>query len=372
MKRSFAEILKEEGAAAARKAAAKMPQWALTEGMEYPGSLCLEQCSGTATALYKASLLASRGPLGGIADLTGGLGVDSWAFAGKFERVLYFERNSDLAGAAGRNFARLGVDNICVRAQAFDLEQTKEFAPDWIYLDPARRSAAGRKVFLLEDCEPDVLALMPELRAITPRLMLKLSPMADITMLRRRLGAPLREIHIVCTGGEVKELLCILGDENPGPAALTLCSDGALLDIDEAACEGAGYVLPKAGEVLLEPCAGLLKSGAFDLPRRRWGLGKLDRFTHLYVTGGTPGESLLPFFKLFEILEVLPLGKAEIAAAGRKYPRAEVSARGIPMSSEELRSRLGAKTGSDIHIFGCTACASRLLLVCRKSLDTRD
>ena len=43
--------------------------------------------------------------------------------------------------------------------------------------------------------------------------------------------------------------------------------------------------------------------------------------------------------------EILPLDKASVKDIGKRYPHSEVSAKNIPMSSDELRSRL--KTACD-------------------------
>ena len=115
----------------------------------------------------------------------------------------YFEQNAELAAAAGRNFAKLGADNIEVRNETVTPE-TELPEADLIYADPARRSAAGRKVFLLEDCTPDILTLLPMLLRKAPAVLLKLSPMADLAMLAGRLGAALREIHVVESDGEAR------------------------------------------------------------------------------------------------------------------------------------------------------------------------
>ena len=37
---------------------------------------------------------------------------------------------------------------------------------------------------------------------------------------------------------------------------------------------------------------------------------------------------------------------------GKAYPKAEVTARNIPMDTDTLRKKLGASSGNDIHIFG--------------------
>ena len=172
------------------KLRAKLPHWAEAK-VHIPSELSLEQCSSEATALYKASLAqALTGGEGSIADLTGGLGVDSWALSRVCARLLYFERNEELCSAAMDNFRELGCSNIsCFKRESSlsSLEELPEMS--LIYIDPARRSASGSKVFLLEDCTPDVLTLLSAMCRKSGWIMIKLSPMADITMVVRRLQA---------------------------------------------------------------------------------------------------------------------------------------------------------------------------------------
>ena len=211
MSGGFSDILRSLEERDARKLERKLPSWSGVS-VEIPQSINFQQCSGEIAARYKASLVASGAR---VADLTGGLGVDSWAFSQVASAVWYNERDAVLRDAVGRNFAALGVSNVAFNC--FDIspdasdwqEALKAFAPDVVYLDPARRDASGRKVFLLEDCSPDVLALMPSLLSLAPAVMVKVSPMADITMLRRRLQGYLSEIHVVGADSECKELLCI-------------------------------------------------------------------------------------------------------------------------------------------------------------------
>ena len=114
---------------------------------------------------------------------------------------------------------------------------------------------------------------------------------------------------------------------------------------------------------LFEPGKALLKAGAFDLPCR-YGLTKIGRHTHLY-TGQVPDE-LKPFGKCFEILEVLPLNNKTIKELGKRYPQASVTARNIPITSDQLRKKLGVKDGGNIHIFGLHSDAKNcnILLIC--------
>ncbi len=444
-----------------RKLRDKVPEWYAVPSLRYPLRVSGEQCSSSATARYKAAVAVSvveskdsrrssehpagpgtfaaakvvegekaagdnrgQSPLkpGRIADLTGGLGVDSWAFAQVFDEVLYNEMRPELAQAARHNFAALGMGNITVSNYALApashnssdiLNEAAvspilgDFRPSIIFLDPARRSSDGRKVFRLEDCQPDVLQLLHELFAACPLLLLKLSPMADISLVCKQLGC-VRDVHVVCSEGECKELLLLLERGYNGEYGLTVYDNGAIMPLDQVhPLSGRGYILgagPSPGTVpqtpmeaivdglgpggksglspnlpwtrstggdlgemiLFEPGKGLLKAGAFDLPCR-YGLEKLGRHTHLYVGESVP-EELRPFGKVFRVLEALPLNNRNIKAVGQKYPQAEVTARNIPLTSDQLRAKLGVRSGGTVHIFGVQvdASASHWLIIAQK------
>lgn len=352
-----------------QKLRSKVPEWYAVPALRYPLRLSAEQCSSSETARYKASVALAAVQSGKsahfadgarIADLTGGLGVDSWAFAQVFDELLYNEMRPELAEAVRFNFRTLGMERIQVR----NTELTKGslaavlggFRPDILFLDPARRAADGRKVFRLEDCQPDVLQLLPELLDAAPLVLLKLSPMADITQVSRQLGC-VREVHVVAAGGECKELLLLLEKGYEGPVRTTIYDSGAVLVVARMAVGGVAKrrfgeqcAIACRDQFLFEPGRALLKAGAFDLPCG-YGLQKLGRHTHLYVGEGIP-EELKPFGKCFRILEVVPLDKRNLKLIGQKYPQAEVTARNIPLASDQLRARLGVRSGGSIHIFG--------------------
>jgi hypothetical protein len=163
------------------------------------------------------------------------MGVDAWAFAQVAKEVLYNEMQVELARATELNFRELGVENVRFRNCRVEPGKVKDvldgFRPDVIFLDPARRAADGRKVFRLEDCEPDVLQLLPELLAAAPRVLLKLSPMADITLVCKQLGY-VREVHVVAADGECKELLLMLERGYSGAFRLFVYENGAVLALE--------------------------------------------------------------------------------------------------------------------------------------------
>ena len=410
-----------------RRLKTKVPEWYAVPSLVYPSRLSGEQCSSSETARYKAllvsvlwregvppqtvaprplpsemgpSLLCGRGwpqVSGGtpsrlrVADLTGGMGVDTWAFAQVAGEVLYNEMQDGLVRATELNFRELGVKNVVFRNGVAEPGKVAEvldgFRPDVIFLDPARRAEDGRKVFLIEECRPDVLGLLPELFEASRFVLIKLSPMADISMACKRLGEHVKEVHVVASGGECKELLFLLDREWTGAPSTFVVEGGAVMEIPgQAGNDGDARVgndaaslvistgAKRSGEIFLfEPGKSLLKAGAFNLPCSRFGLTKLGVHTHLYVGESVP-EELRPFGKVFDILEVLPLNNRTMKEAGKRWPKAEVTARNVPMTSDLLRRKTGCASGGDIHLFGVRVDAAsgsgNYLIVTKKRYGT--
>lgn len=444
---SLDDILKKLDAETKSRMARKVPSWFSVipgpdrESLIFPSSLSTQQCSSENTALYKArvafqALAAASKPLeelhsakatfrplplptassdenlystgpspcpcpwvdtssrgfcltqGRIADLTGGLGVDSWAFSKCFEKVLYNEANAELAEAVKHNFKVLGCSNLEVSNRLLEPGNLKDilgdFGPDVIFLDPARRSAAGKKVFLLEDCQPDVLKLKEELLAASPNLLLKLSPMADITMLLQRLGTAVRELHVVAFDSECKELLLLLQRGWSGPVELILHEDGITLgpfDRTSAPAPGednANAADVRPGAILFEPGKALLKAGLFDYPCTL-GYTKLAKHTHLYIapdsfqeTSFQTGSGISLPGKYFRIEKVLPLQSKTIKEIARQGISAEVSSHNVPIKAEDLRTRLHATPSATSHLFAAAGVNADYIIIASVILDARS
>ncbi len=359
-----------------RKLKNKLPSWYAEPSLIYPEKLSAEQCSSSGTAEYKARVierLAGKGCR--VADLTGGLGADTAAFSRIAEKVLYNEMNPALADAAVHNFRILGIGNVevcnfCVcsrsacgndrqRSCATVEELLVDFSPDVIFLDPARRADDGKKVFMMEDCRPDVLALKEELLEMSGHVVVKLSPMADISMIVERLGGVCREIHIISSAGECKELLVVLDRDLEGECRLYASCGGNTFSFRRSEEKTARAVFPGSeGEVagaeyLFEPNKSIMKAGAYNLVCERFGLTKLGLSTHYYIAGADADTGMLgKYGKVFIVREVLPLNNRNIKKTGTGYPKSEVTARNIRMTSDQLRTRLGVRSGDDAHIFG--------------------
>ena len=375
-RQSFADIVRGERERSLGRVLAKVPEWSGIEGLCVPTALSTEQCSSSPTARYKASLV----PAGvRLADLTGGLGVDSWAFSKVCGEVLYNEMDTCLHDAVKSNFEALGCANIktsCSKLDPGGLGAVLwDFRPDVIFLDPARRASSGKKVFLLEDCSPDLIGLRDELLDAAPTVMVKVSPMADITMLATRLGPCLSEVHVVGSDGECKELLLVLRRGNSEPYGITVaeCSCDSSLRFTPAEESASSITLPSPGIsleglTLFEPGSALMKSGCHSLLCERFGLIKCARFTHLYLCEEVP-TGLKPFGKSWKIMQQTSLDKRSLREAGRMYPHCEVTARNVPFTSEEMRAMMGASSGGSVHAFGITLDPSsrRALLICTRT-----
>lgn len=357
-----------------RKLRKKVPSWYAVPGLAYPARLSGEQCSSEKTALYKAGIVSSLFPdrKPRTADLTGGLGVDTWAFSRVASAVLYNEMNSRLADAAEKNFRMLGAENITVMSRMLDpgtstQEILGDFRPDLVFLDPARRDGDGRKVFLLEDCSPDILKLKDGIFRLCRYILLKLSPMADISMLLERLGKECMEVHILAVSGECKEVVILMDRDFRGKCRIVVNSGASSVDFlhDELRDAVPDYICGTEdlcpGALLYEPGKALMKAGAFDILGRRFPLRKLARFTHYYIYTGSPSDipqELRDNGNFFSIIEAMPLNNRTVRETSRKYPRGEVTARNLKMDTDTLRRKLGISPGPDVHIFGLRCISS--------------
>ena len=377
-----------------RKLKGKVQEWYDDPELIFPLKLSAEQCSSSATGRYKSALAEAIALDGSdtderhsipessgraswrIADLTGGLGVDSWFFSKKASQVLYNEMQEPLCNAAEHNFKILGAENIIVSNQAVipsgrstTTDQTgtsptallKDFRPDIVYMDPARRGEGGKKVFLIEECTPDVLTLKDEIFSLSRHILIKLSPMADVTMVCGRLGTCCREVHIVAAGGECKELLIWMDRDWHGEyevVTVELHNDGTAASFrfrpseERSGREGISASCQN-GAYLFEPGKALMKAGAYNTISRHFGICKLGHSTHYYITEDKEKTlELQSYGKVFRIIDCQPLDKRSMKSFGKEYPNADVTARNIPMTSEMLRKKIGCKDGGSVHIFG--------------------
>ena len=325
-----------------RTAREKWPGLLACEEFFYPPRLNREQSSSEATARYKASIISSDDcQLSTIADLTGGMGVDTLAFAKVAQHVDYVERDPQLCALMEHNLRALRIDNVSVHCADSMEWLTAAGRYDLLFVDPARRAASGRKVAAFEDCMPNILEYAEMLRMHCRQLMVKASPMIDIDLGCRQLGN-VNEVHVVGVKGECKEVLFVCG-EPQGEPRIT-CEEVSFTRSEEAATE-ARYV-KTMGRYLYEPDAMLMKGGPFKIIAVRYGIEQLGHNTHLYTSekrlDGFPG-------RVFEVLQELKLSRKEVAAV---IPdgKAHVVTRNYPVEAAALQRQLGLREGGDVFV----------------------
>jgi hypothetical protein len=344
----------------------KLPTFAQIDDWWYPVRLSCEQCSSEITARYKASLLPKT-PFT-LTDLTGGYGVDTFFMSEHATQAHYVERNEELCRIASHNF---GLTRPQLQIHQADAICFLEQMPpcDVIYLDPARRDQNGGKVFRLEDCEPNVVELLPTLTAKSKQLMVKLSPMLDITQALRSLPIPF-DVHIVAVKNEVKEVLLIQTDGEPTIHALNLQPFTDIhpfsftLEEEKSAtpytpAESAHNLGEADTTYIYEPNAAIIKAGAFKLVAQRFELCKMAPNTHLYFS-----NQLIENFpgRVWKIMEVNPKDTKNICAS--------VLTRNYPLTPDQLRGKLKIKEGDQLTIIGARLGDKPTLFLCNKICTT--
>ncbi len=335
----------------------KLPIWYKASKILFPPKLNLEQTSSETTARYKASIIEGET----IADITGGFGVDSYFFSEKFKNVYHFEINETLSELAAHNFEVFGKGNIVCTAND-GLKATLSNKYDVIYADPSRRHDSKGKVFFLNDCVPDIPGNVSELLANCKTLLLKTSPMLDISVGLNELQH-VAEIHIVAVENEVKELLWVLRHDAANiPDIKTINFSKAGVETfnfkwgTEAA---ADYSFPK--KFLFEPNAAILKSGAFDNISEELQVYKLNKNTHLYT-----GDQLIDFpGRSFRIEKVIPYSKAEMRK--ETFKKANIATRNFPESVASLRKKWKIADGGAVYLFFVTTFENQKeVIICSK------
>jgi PG_1098 ferredoxin-like domain/THUMP domain-like len=327
-----------------RKTQKKLPSWHQSESILYPPKLNLEQTSSEETAQYKASLV--KGKI--MADLTGGMGVDSYYFSKIFQKVVHFEWDEELSKLASHNFKVLGATNIeCIAGNGLAL-LGKQFY-DLLYIDPARRHETKGKVFFLNDCEPNVVENLELLLQHCDILMIKSSPMLDLTEGLRALQYVF-EIHVVAVANEVKELLWLLSkDKKPAVTVKTVnYQHESIQRFDFLSRGDTPVVYSHPLTYLYEPNAAILKAGAFNEPCSALKVQKLAPHSHLYTS-----ENLVDFpGRVFKIQQVIPYNKSGMRSLHKV--KAHITTRNFLESVADLRRKWKIQDGGDRYLFFTT------------------
>ena len=348
----------------------KLPTFAQIEDWWYPVRLSCEQCSSEATARYKAAIIRQLGKKQDILiDLTGGYGVDTYFLSEQTAQAHYVERNEELCRIAQHNFQiankPIHVHNTSAEDFLAQYPMAESAATDGqkhvvIYLDPARRDAHGGKVFRIEDCEPNVIKILPSLRAISNTILIKFSPMLDITSALQSLGNEW-DVHVVALHNEVKEIIFVTG--NNRIHAVNILHEGndqfsfTRSEEKSALCAMADCIC----EYIYEPNSAIIKAGAFRLVSERYQLHKLDHNTHLYTA-----DQLIENFpgRVWKVIAQPIKNQRDIAALG--IQRAAILTRNYPLTPEELRKKFKVQESDSHFLIGARIATKPTLILAER------
>lgn len=346
----------------------KLPSWFENGQLVFPAKIAAEQCSSEQTAAYKQELIGESWT---ICDLTGGLGIDSYFLSRKAKQLTYIERFPVYCEAAKHNFSVLEANNITIINA--DAAQVVDTLPevDAFYIDPARRGESNKRVFALQDCEPNLPGLLPALLKRSPHVIAKLSPMADIQMTLELLPGT-TSVHVLSVRNECKELLFVVEREADGREPLVRCINFGLDGM-----QSFSFTLEEERSAVLDSCRSgryifdmnrmprFLKAGAFKQIAVRTGVKKLQVNSHLYTS-----DHLVSDFpgRRFRVDEVLSFTGKLCKGLSKTIPQANITVRNFPLSVEELRKRTKITDGGHVYLFATTLVdGEKVLVKCSKA-----
>lgn len=347
---------------ARRRLRTKLPEWYALPDLIMGGRIPAEQCSSEQTARFKRSVMLADAH--SLCDMTGGMGVDFWYMSQGLDRAVYTERQPHLCEAARHNFSVLqsATEGASSAIEVREGLSTELPIPDVdvIYLDPARRSTDGSRIYEISDCEPDVVAWQHDLLSHCRQLITKVSPMADISRTLSRLVG-VTHLYVVSVRNECKELLIV-----QQPDALTSSLDCLQIhcvdfwadrsvdfqfSIRQMGALEDGSLATKMGAFLYEPDVSIMKAQGFKALSDRFNVRMLDSDCHYFTS-----DALVPDFpgRIFAVDQQIEFSSRAIKQLRRAIPQANIAVRHFPLAAEELRRRTGIRDGGEVYLFGAT------------------
>lgn len=332
-----------------QRAVKKLPTWGFSNNIYYPDKINLEQCSSEHTALVKQTLV----PHGAIVvDVTGGFSVDSCYLAQEAQLVVHCELNAKLSEIVKHNAKELAVKNlVAIHTDGVEyVRRQKNDEIDFIYIDPSRR-VNNNKVFLIEDCEPNIVELQDMFLQKARYTLIKLSPLVDINSALLQLKH-VKLVYVISVDGDCKELLFLqdrLFDGITKISAIRLVAD-QLQELTFTQEEEKTALIRTSAplQYLYDPDVAINKAGAFKMTAKAYNLAKLNTNSHLYtseeIKNNFPG-------RIFQILKVFPFNEFK---KSNTIQKANVAAKNFPMKVDEIRKKFKIKDGGNDFLYFST------------------
>jgi hypothetical protein len=347
-----------------QKAAKKIPSM-LKEGIIFPESVSLEQCSSDLTAEFKTELISGET----VIDLSAGFGIDAAHFSKKFDKVILVEPAKELSEIVEINFKSLGISNgEFYNSTAEEFLNTKKLQPDWVYIDPSRRTENNQKLHKLSDCSPNLPELLPKIFTLASNVLLKTSPLLDIHAAFAELEC-VKKVIVLAVKNECKEVLYVLEKDYQGGVSVDAVNlEGSTKEkqsfsftFEEELQTVSEFSVPE--KYLYEPNAAVLKSGAFKLSGARFNLKKLHQHSHLFTS-----HQLITDFpgKVFEIIGTVKPDKKSISKLLPEM-KANAAIRNFKSTTAEMIKKTGLREGGNFMVFFTTDINNNgVAVVCRR------
>ncbi len=316
----------------------------------FPDDLAPEQASDQRVARYHAEVIGVGNK---VLDMTAGLGIDAMSIAMHGNKVTAVELNPDKETILSHNANILGLNcfkSVCDDSIRFITQTSDKF--DVVFIDPARRKDDNSRAYSFADCIPNVLKITDEIFRISPKLMIKASPLLDIHNILKEIRSTER-IHIVCVKGECKEVLIEAGKDtdfqevkivdfkSDDSKRIVTFSKDELIDTKPRIISED---MLKAGQYLYEPVSGLMKITAYGALCKKFGLYKLSNNTSLYIS-----DTFNPSFPgRVTKIEAIADKKLLTSIKGDKF---NVVSRNYPLSADALRNKYRLKEGMDKFMY---------------------
>lgn len=350
-----------------RKCRLKIPELLSHEHFLFPKSISAEQCTHEEVARFHASLFHFNDH---VLDMTMGLGVDDYYIASVAQRLIAIELDPEIAAVGKHNFGFLASNVNVIEGDSIHFLQSCDDHFDAIFIDPARRGESGKRLYGLADCQPNVLSLLPLIKQHSSRLLIKASPMLDVTQSMRELGGSLTDIWAISIKNECKELLFKLDFKSSvAPIALhalnyTGCEWQQFSSPVNDELTNLDYTTPVEGAFLYEPNASIMKLGCYRAVEHSFNAPQLAPNSHLMVSNeiqhNFPGRK-------FRIIEVIPFKDKQLKSLSKRLRQANIATRNFRLSADVLKSRLRLGDGGTTYLFATTLVSGeQVLLLCEK------
>ncbi len=342
-----------------KKALKKLPTWFDAPNILYHEKVNIEQTSSEVTAAYKAQLFSGKTMI----DLTAGFGVDAYYFSKQFESVVLCELNTDLAEKVQHNYQQLHISNASFHiGDGLEYLQNQTETVDLLYVDPARRLAT-QKVFLLEDCMPNVVEAQTLLLEKSQRVLIKLSPLFDLTEIIRTLHH-VKHVYCIAVKNEMKEVLVELEQNYQGEPTII----GENLETSQPRYEFSVHTHPSIAyahnidDFVYEPSVAIYKAGMYDAVAEQFQLKKLATHSHLYTSAHLHTKFPGKILRCIAILKPQP----KILKKALQATHYNIIARNYPLKVEDIKKKYKLQEGGTEFLLFTQLGTQKVVLLCER------